>query len=116
MSYREKLKNAITTIGASTFKLFNQIRKLKKMAKKKVVKKAPAKKAGSQTTGFASARVERLIRDAGAFRVSADAIAALNSALTDFGTKIAKYAVDICNNSGRKTVKSEDIKLASSKL
>jgi histone H3/H4 len=88
-----------------------------KMAKKKVVKKAPAKKkASSDVSGFASARVERLIRGAGAFRVSADAIAALNSVLTDFGGKIAKYAVEICNNSGRKTVKSEDIKLAASKL
>ena len=83
--------------------------------KKKPVPKAK-KKTSSDTSGFASARVERLIREAGAFRVSADAIAALNSVLTDFGTKIAKYAVDITNNSGRKTVKSEDIKLASSKL
>ena len=87
-----------------------------KMAKKKVVKKAPAKKAGSNVSGFASARVERLIRGAGAFRVSSDAIAALNTVLTDFGTNIAKIAIDITNNSGRKTVKSEDIKLAASKL
>jgi histone H3/H4 len=87
-----------------------------KMAKKKVVKKAPAKKASSNVSGFASARVERLIRGAGAFRVSSDAIAALNTVLTDFGTKIAKIAIDITNNSGRKTVKSEDIKLAASKL
>ena len=90
-----------------------------KMAKKKKAapkKAAPKKKASSDTSGFASARVERLIRGAGAFRVSSDAIAALNNVLTDFGTKIAKYAVEICNNSGRKTVKSEDIKLAASKL
>ncbi len=84
--------------------------------KKAAVKKAPAKKASSDVSGFASARVERLIRGAGAFRVSSDAIAMLNTVLTDFGTKIAKYAVEICNNSGRKTVKSEDIKLAASKL
>jgi histone H3/H4 len=90
-----------------------------KMVKKKQAgsTKAPAKKkASSEVSGFASARVERLIRGAGAFRVSADAIAGLNTVLTDFGTKIAKYAVEICNNSGRKTVKSEDIKLAASKL
>jgi len=86
------------------------------MAKKKVVKKAPAKKKSSEISGFASARVERLIRGAGAFRVSADAIDALNTVLTDYGTKIAKYAIEITNNSGRKTVKNEDIKLAATKL
>jgi histone H3/H4 len=94
-----------------------------KMAKKKTTpesKTAPVKKvvkkASSDSTGFASARVEKLIRNVGAFRVSSDAIAALNTVLTDYGTKIAKYAVEITNNSGRKTVKSEDIKLAASKL
>ena len=86
------------------------------MAKKKVAKKAPAKKASSDITGFASARVERLIRGAGAFRVSADAIDALNTVLTDYSTKISKIAIEITNNSGRKTVKADDIKLAPSKL
>ena len=85
------------------------------MVKKKVVKKAaPAKK--SSSGGFASARVERLIRDAGAFRVSADAVDALNSVLTEYSLKLSKYAVEICNNSGRKTVKSDDIRLAASKM
>ena len=88
----------------------------KKKAATKVVKKSPAKKSSSDITGFASARVERLIRGAGAFRVSADAIAALNTVLTDYSTKISKIAIEITNNSGRKTVKAEDIKLAASKL
>jgi len=92
------------------------------MAKKKVTtkaespKKAPAKKASGEKSGFAGARVEKLIRDAGAFRVSADAIAALNSAITERGSKIAKYAVDIANHSGRKTVKEDDIRLAATKV
>ena len=88
------------------------------MAKKKVVKK-PAKKAAPKRSGaggFASARVERLIRDAGAFRVSADAVDALNTVLTEHSLKMSKYAVEICNNSGRKTVKSDDIRLAASKM
>ena len=90
------------------------------MAKKKVTQKtekktAPAKKT-SGGVGFASARVERIIRDAGAFRVSADAVSALNTIIADHGTKIAKYAVEITNNSGRKTVKGDDIKLALSKI
>ncbi|MHA2245786.1 MAG: histone [Candidatus Hodarchaeales archaeon] len=65
--------------------------------------------------GFASARVEKIIRAAGARRVSADAIDRLNEILTDFSTDIAKYAVEIARHSGRKTVKENDIKLAATK-
>ncbi len=64
---------------------------------------------------FANANVEKLIRDAGAHRVSADAIEKMNDVLTEYGTNIAKYAVEIARHSGRKTIKGEDIKLASSK-
>ena len=66
-------------------------------------------------TGFARARVERLIRTAGAFRVSADAIDRLNEVLTGYAMEMAKYAVEIARHSGRKTVKESDIKLASEK-
>ena len=64
---------------------------------------------------FANARVEKLIRKAGAHRVSADAIKRMNEILTNHGTTIAKYAVEIARHSGRKTVKENDIKLAASK-
>ena len=64
---------------------------------------------------FANARVEKLIRDAGAHRVSADAIERMNEIVTEFGTNIAKYAVEIARHSGRKTVKENDIILASQK-
>ena len=66
-------------------------------------------------TGFASARVEKLIRNAGAKRVSADAINRLNEILTDYGMGLAKYAVEIARHSGRKTIKENDIKLAATK-
>ncbi|MFX0084975.1 MAG: histone family protein [Candidatus Hodarchaeota archaeon] len=66
-------------------------------------------------SGFARARVEKVIRNAGAFRVSADAIDRLNEILTDYATNVAKYAVDIARHSGRKTVKESDIKLAATK-
>ena len=66
-------------------------------------------------TGFARARVEKLIRTAGAYRVSATAIDRLNEILTDYATGISKYAVDIASHSGRKTVKESDIKLAATK-
>ncbi|MHA1971339.1 MAG: histone family protein [Candidatus Hodarchaeales archaeon] len=84
------------------------------MAKKKVSKTKSTTSTGG--TGFAGARVERIIREAGAFRVSADAIQALNQVITERGTKISKFAVEIANHSGRKTVKADDIKLAASKV
>ena len=64
---------------------------------------------------FASAKVEKLIRSAGAHRVSADAVDRLNEILTNYGTDLAKYAVEIARHSGRKTVKENDVKLASQK-
>ena len=66
-------------------------------------------------TGFARARVERLIRTAGAFRVSAGAIDRLNEILTDYAMNLAKYSVEISRHNGRKTVKESDIKLAAEK-
>ena len=66
-------------------------------------------------SGFARARVEKLIRNAGAFRVSADAIDRLNEVLTNYAMDMAKYAVELARHSGRKTVKESDIKLASTK-
>ncbi len=62
---------------------------------------------------FANARVEKLVRDTGAERVSAEAIETMNEIITEFGKKLAKYAVEIARHSGRKTVKESDIKLAS---
>ncbi len=64
---------------------------------------------------FANARIEKLIRDAGAHRVSADAIDRLNEVLTGRGTEVAKYAIELARHSGRKTVKEGDIKIASMK-
>ncbi len=65
---------------------------------------------------FANARVEKIIRDAGAQRVSADAIEKLNEILTDYGLSIAKYAVELARHSGRKTVKATDVKLAAQNI
>lgn len=65
--------------------------------------------------GFANARIEKLIRDAGARRVSADAIKKMNEVLTEYGMSLAKYAVELARHSGRKTVKEGDIKLSAEK-
>ena len=64
---------------------------------------------------FANARVEKVIRKAGAFRVSAGAINELNEILTDYGKSLSKYAVELARHSGRKTVKENDVKLAAEK-
>ena len=62
---------------------------------------------------FANARVEKLIRNAGAQRVSAEAIETMNEIVTNYGKNLAKYAVEIARHSGRKTVKESDVRLAS---
>ena len=62
---------------------------------------------------FANAKVEKIIRNAGAFRVAAAAINRLNEVITDYGKGVAKYAIDISRHNGRKTIKESDIKLAS---
>lgn len=59
-----------------------------------------------------NAPVDRLIRNAGAARVSEAASKKMVDALEDYTMTIARRAVDIARHSGRKTVKAEDIKLA----
>lgn len=83
--------------------------------KKKAALSGEAKKRRSSRSKntFANAKVENLIRQAGAFRVSAGAVKALNDLLGEKGDSIARYAVEVARNSGRKTVKDTDVVLAS---
>ncbi len=55
----------------------------------------------------------RILKKAGAERVSDESADELRSILEDVATTIAKSAVDMSSHAGRKTVKAEDVKLAS---
>ncbi len=60
--------------------------------------------------------VEKLIRKAGAQRVSKGAAKELASYLNDVATEIAREAITLSEHAGRKTVKAEDIKLSRKRL
>ncbi|MCF7865870.1 histone family protein [Candidatus Woesearchaeota archaeon] len=62
--------------------------------------------------GIPLAAMERLLKNVGAQRVSEEAKAALKQALEDYATKIGEGATKYAAHAGRKTVKADDIKLA----
>ncbi len=59
------------------------------------------------------APVQRIMIEAGAPRVSKEAVDALTDVLIDLGMEIGEHAVRIAKHSGRKTVQAADIKMAS---
>lgn len=62
------------------------------------------------------APMHRLIKKAGAERVSEEGAIALGKALEEIGLKIAKEAIDYAKHAGRKTVKARDIEIAKQKV
>jgi histone H3/H4 len=68
------------------------------------------------TNEIKTAPMHKLIKRAGADRVSEESATALGKALEEIGIKIAKEAIDYANHAGRKTVKARDIEIASKKV
>lgn len=54
----------------------------------------------------------RIIKNAGAVRVSEDAKKQLALSIEDIGTDISEIAVELANHAGRKTVQLDDIQFA----
>ncbi len=65
---------------------------------------------------LAIAPMHRIVKKAGAERVSESASKELAKWLEDIGIRIAKEAIDYAMHAGRKTVKDEDIEIAARKL
>ncbi|MFB0543379.1 MAG: histone family protein [Candidatus Bathyarchaeia archaeon] len=62
------------------------------------------------------APMHKLIKRAGAGRVSEESALALGKILDEIGVKIAKEALDYAHHAGRKTVKAKDIEIALEKF
>ena len=58
------------------------------------------------------APVERLIRKAGAKRVSSDAAKTLSSILEDIALDVSSKSIQLSRHAGRKTINADDVKLA----
>ena len=67
---------------------------------------------GRKVSTIPKAPVGRILMNAGAKRVSQDAVDAFTELLTEMTEKIATKAVEISKHSGRKTVHEGDVRLA----
>ncbi len=63
-------------------------------------------------TELSQAAVERIIKKAGAERVSADATEILAALMEEYGTFLAREAKKMSDHAGRKTLRGADIRMA----
>ncbi len=59
-----------------------------------------------------NAPIERIIRKAGAERVSEGAVEELKDAVEEVGEEIARDAIEMAEHAGRKTVKASDVTMS----
>jgi histone H3/H4 len=62
------------------------------------------------------APVERIVRNAGADRVSEDASIELAKVLEEYGLEVSRDAISLAKHAKRTTIKEEDIRLAHERL
>ena len=70
----------------------------------------------STSPEFGLATMYRLIKKSGAERVSDEAADELRKVLEELAYRIARQGVDLSLHAGRKTIKSEDIRLAAKNI
>ena len=66
-----------------------------------------------RTSELGLSAMYRILKKAGAERVSDESADELRRTIEEISIGIAKSAVDMASHAGRKTVKAEDVKLAS---
>lgn len=62
--------------------------------------------------GLPDAPIERIIRKAGAERVSEDAVKELKNAVEEAGAEIAKESDKLADHADRRTVTEDDVEMA----
>jgi histone H3/H4 len=63
-------------------------------------------------TELSQSAIERIMKKAGAERVSADAAETLSGLMEDYGIFLAKEAKKMSDHAGRKTLRGSDIRMA----
>ena len=63
-------------------------------------------------TELSRAAIERIIKKAGADRISADATETLAALMEEYGVFLAKEAKKMSDHAGRKTLRGSDIQIA----